>query len=120
MQLLAEQFGGEVIGSEEREFGHAEISFDSSCPLFTGINSSKSVVWMSHGDRVNNLPEIFEKVAQTENSPFCAISHKEKPIFGIQFHPEVHHSQDGKEILKGFLQVCQIAQNWEPGKLESI
>ncbi len=114
LQLIAKRFGGAIDRSAHREFGSAEIEVLKSVGPFTpfAANSSHSV-WMSHGDRVQQLPADFEVIARSANSPVAAIAHRSKPIFGIQFHPEVVHSPRGKELLRSFLfDVCKCSGDW--------
>ncbi|AAS53030.1 AER350Wp [Eremothecium gossypii ATCC 10895] len=112
LQELAWIAGAEVGRGEKREYGRATLHVeDSACPLFNNVDSS--TVWMSHGDKLHALPADFHVTATTENSPFCGIAHDSKPIFGIQFHPEVTHSSQGKTLLKNFaVEICQAAQTW--------
>ncbi|AGO14146.1 AaceriAER350Wp [[Ashbya] aceris (nom. inval.)] len=112
LQELAWIAGAEVGRGEKREYGRATLRVeDSGCPLFNNVDNS--TVWMSHGDKLHALPADFHVTATTENSPFCGIAHDSKPIFGIQFHPEVTHSSQGKTLLKNFaVEICQAAQTW--------
>jgi GMP synthase (glutamine-hydrolysing) len=116
LQLIAMQMGGRVAHSDRREYGPAEIEILKPDKLFEGFDNTSAEerrVWMSHGDRVETLPERFEILAKTANSPVCAVRHKEKPIWGLQFHPEVHHTVRGKEILRNFLFViCGCKPSW--------
>jgi GMP synthase (glutamine-hydrolysing) len=81
--------------------------------LFKGFQDSATQVWMSHGDRLSQLPSEFCTIATTHNSPYASIAHKSKPIFGIQFHPEVTHTLRGTEILKNFaVGICGAKQTW--------
>lgn len=116
MQEIAHYFGGKVQPSSEREFGRAFIYMneehkDSSQMLFKGVEHSQ--MWMSHGDKVTQLPEGFIKIARTDNSEHAAIANPQKRIFGLQFHPEVTHSLHGKEILNNFVvSVCNAPTDW--------
>ncbi|CAM1501959.1 Fc.00g039430.m01.CDS01 [Cosmosporella sp. VM-42] len=105
-----------VIAGTEREYGHADLTPERHGGqvdrLFDGIEGSMQV-YMSHGDRLSNLPEGFITIATTQHSPFAAIAHKEKPIFGIQAHPEVSHTPRGIELLKNFaVKICGAKQHW--------
>jgi GMP synthase (glutamine-hydrolysing) len=81
--------------------------------LFDGLQDSVMQVWMSHGDKLSQLPSDFCTIGTTNNSPFASIAHKSRPIFGIQFHPEVTHSLRGTEILKNFaVGICGVKQTW--------
>jgi GMP synthase (glutamine-hydrolysing) len=113
MHLTAHQLGGEVEGSEHREYGRAEIDVVESSVLFDGL-AAKETVWMSHGDRVGELPEGFRVCASTTNAPAVAIENRESRIYGIQFHPEVSHTVSGGEILRNFLYgVCGATGDWK-------
>ncbi len=113
MQLTTHLLGGEVEHAEAREYGPARIEVvDSESRLFEGLDSELDV-WMSHGDRVEKLPDGFLPIAKTHNAPFAAARHESKPIFGVQFHPEVTHTPQGTQILKNFLfGVCQASGDW--------
>lgn len=115
VQLICHLFGGKVERSERREFGQAYLRILKEDPLFKGINKDKTYrVWMSHSDRIEVLPEVFKVLAETENTPFAAIAHREKPIYGVQFHPEVVHTEIGREILRNFVfEVCKCSPEWD-------
>ncbi|MBP2669247.1 MAG: synthase, large subunit, partial [Deltaproteobacteria bacterium] len=113
MQLIADLLGGTVGRSADREYGIANIRGQWGSPLFLGIEEFRHKmeipVWMSHGDRIEKLPEGFSSIARSANSPVAAISNREGTIFGVQFHPEVVHTPRGKEILSNFLfRVCGV------------
>jgi len=112
MQVLAHQLGGQVTPGAKHEYGHAILHLSAAdSPLFTDLPSS-SPVWMSHGDKIEKLPPDFTGLAYTENSPL-AVMGKDDKIFGLQFHPEVAHTPEGKKILKNFVyQVCGCKGNW--------
>jgi GMP synthase (glutamine-hydrolysing) len=113
-QLMAHFLGGEVESAERREYGKATIVIDRTEDLFNGVRNN-STVWMSHGDRVKILPDGFEIIGHTDNSPFAAMRDKNKKIYGIQFHPEVIHTEDGKKILQNFLfNIAQCKGDWTP------
>ncbi len=115
LQLIAHKNGGIVDKAARREFGRASITIEDSNDLFRGINLN-SEVWMSHGDHLTKIPEGFEIIAYSQNSPICAIRSTEKKIWGVQFHPEVHHTQDGQNILKNFVFIiCKCEGNWSMG-----
>jgi GMP synthase (glutamine-hydrolysing) len=103
-QTLCTQLGGEVEQSDEREFGRAFLNITSPSPLFDGVGAvgEPIQVWMSHGDRVNKLPEGFEIIGSSENAPFAAIANEARQIYGVQFHPEVVHTPQGAKILSNF------------------
>jgi GMP synthase (glutamine-hydrolysing) len=114
LQLLARHLGGLVERSDSREYGRALLKIEGGHPLFTNLeDGSQRRVWMSHGDRVVRLPQRFRVLATSENSPFAAIGHTEKPIFGLQFHPEVVHTEDGERILANFVHgICGCSGSW--------
>jgi len=112
MQVLAHQLGGQVTPGAKHEYGHAVLHLSAAdSPLFADLPSS-TPVWMSHGDRIEKLPSGFSALAYTENSPL-AVFGKDDKIFGLQFHPEVAHTPEGKKILKNFVyKVCGCKGNW--------
>ncbi|MEZ5027009.1 MAG: glutamine-hydrolyzing GMP synthase [Chitinophagales bacterium] len=114
-QYLAHIFGGRVEKSSKREYGRAHLDFiEKENLLFKGIEKS-SQVWMSHGDSVLELPTNFELLANTDSIPVAGFKIKEQEIYGIQFHPEVTHSQDGMQLLKNFaLDICGCKSDWTP------
>ena len=113
MQLTTYLLGGKVDKAVAREYGPATLQIqDGDATLFTGLGSSMEV-WMSHGDRVEALPDGFVSIASTESAPYAAVRHAEKPIFGVQFHPEVTHTPRGTALLKNFLfGVCGASGDW--------
>jgi len=112
MQVMAHELGGGVEGSSHREYGRAEISITAPGRLFEGL-SSRETVWMSHGDRVGDLPPGFQATAGTENAPVVAFENSERGLYGIQFHPEVSHTVSGGDILRNFLYgVCGAGGDW--------
>lgn len=113
LQILAHNVvKGSVEKAERREFGRAELLIDSSDDLLKGI-PQKSHVWMSHGDHIVDLPSVFKITAHTENAPIAAVKHQSKEIYGVQFHPEVVHSEHGKLILSNFASViCKCKGDW--------
>lgn len=121
-QLTAKKFGGRVAKSDKREYGRAFLQLKSEDLLFKNV-SAGSQVWMSHGDSILQLPEGFELLATTESIPvagFKKSSGDEHPLYGVQFHPEVYHSTEGKTILKNFLvAVCGCTQDWTPAHFVS-
>ena len=112
-QHLAKLSGGEVLPSKIREYGRANLSFvNSSNPLLEGI-SEGSQVWMSHGDTITTLPEDFEIITSTDDVQVAGYHITKEKTFAIQFHPEVYHSTDGKQLLSNFLvNICKCAQDW--------
>lgn len=114
LQIMAYLLGGKVVKSEYREYGKARLNISMADGLFSGI-SSPTTVWMSHGDQLTALPPNFLVLANTANSPFCAIRHRTKPIYGLQFHPEVEHTEFGNAMLKNFLyEICKCRGLWTP------
>ena len=119
MQTLAEQMGGHVISADQKEFGHSELSIVSNSILFRGLEN-KINVWMSHGDQVQDLPDEFNLVASTSTAPIAAMEHNALPIYAIQFHPEVTHTEYGKDILDNFiLKICRASADWKMDHLIS-
>ena len=112
LQLIAYKLGGVVDKFARREYGKAILRVIKDDDLFYGFNS-QSVVWMSHGDALIKEPEGFEVIAWTDNSPICAIRNKDKKIYGVQFHPEVVHTERGDEILRNFVyRICGCKGEW--------
>ena len=115
MQLIAQLLGGEVTHSEKREYGKAKLTLDRDGKLFRGLGRKGSplVVWMSHGDHVKTLPPGFHAIAHSKNTPFAAIEESRKKIYGLQFHPEVVHTQKGLDLIKNFLfHICECFNLW--------
>lgn len=114
LQLTSHLFGGKVVRADHREYGHAMLNVNQNDPLLFEINSPLKV-WMSHGDRVEELPPDFIVLGQTKNSPFCVIKHKHRQIYGLQFHPEVAHTDQGNSILRNFAyHVAGCRGDWSP------
>jgi GMP synthase (glutamine-hydrolysing) len=107
LQLTAKLLKGEVISSNIQEFGPAQLNVLEESRLFEKI-PKKSMVWMSHGDRVEKLPKGFKVIGKTKDVDIAAISNESKNIFGIQFHPEVSHTKYGEEILENFVKICGL------------
>ena len=114
LQLLIHLNNGKVNAAEKKEYGQAQLKINSHSIIFEDIPDN-STVWMSHSDKVDEIPVDFETIAQTNNSPFAAVHHKTKPIWGIQFHPEVSHTAHGKKILENFcFKICNCKGDWSP------
>ncbi|MEG3619130.1 glutamine-hydrolyzing GMP synthase [Magnetovibrio sp. PR-2] len=118
-QTMCAQLGGSVEESDHREFGRAYVDVVEDCELFHGVwdVGAKEQVWMSHGDKINAIPEGFRPVAVTEGSPFAAIANDEKHFYGVQFHPEVVHTPHGAKLIENFThRVCGCQGDWTMGK----
>ncbi len=114
MQLITQHFGGEVVSADHHEYGKAKLSIGDS-DIFANM-SNDEIVWMSHGDRAERIPDGFEVIGTSENSPFAAIANVEKNIYAFQFHPEVHHSVEGTILLKNFAKhICGCDSTWNMG-----
>ena len=121
MQALANYFGGKVATSEKREYGHAHVVFDRHNKLTQGLVDDKNAtldVWMSHSDKVVELPDCFVNLATTKNAENVVIGHVEKEIYGLQFHPEVTHTQQGQNLIRRFaVDICHCHTNWNAGNI---
>ena len=114
MQLIAKEFGGTVIKSTKKEFGHSIFKINKKINLFNGCynNLKQYGVWMSHADKVDKLPKGFIAIGSSTNSKIAAICSSEMNIFGLQFHPEVTHTKIGKKILNNFSEICDCKKSW--------
>jgi len=114
-QYLAHYFGGEVMPSDSREYGRANLGFvDASNPLFKEVNEHTQV-WMSHGDTIERLPENYKIIASTADVKNAAFQIQGEQTFAIQFHPEVYHTTEGTQILQNFVvDICGCKQDWTP------
>ena len=125
MQTMAAQLGGAVEGSDTSEFGYAQIRRTTADGLFNDLSDGEDPeghqlldVWMSHGDKVCQLPPDFECIASTDSCPIAGMAHRDKPWFGIQFHPEVTHTLQGEEIFSHFvLSICGCDALWTPANI---
>ena len=115
-QVISKEMGGKVKQSKSREFGLAKvIKIKNSTLTKNFFLNNKNNVWMSHADEVIKLPKNFKVIAKTNNSKFCIIENSKDKLYGIQFHPEVTHTNRGKIILKNFVfDICKIKKNWSP------
>lgn len=115
-QLIAHNFGGDIKAGRIREYGFANLKKVKNNPLFTGLKN-KEKVWMSHGDTISRLPNGFEIICSTDNCKAAAIVNSKKNIYGLQFHPEVTHTEHGMIILKNFVfNICKSEKNWSMEK----
>jgi GMP synthase (glutamine-hydrolysing) len=104
-QFMARFFGGDAKPADNPEFGKVELTIIKDDEIFKDI-PKKSVVWESHNDEVIRLPDIFELLASSESCKVQAMKHKEKPFYGLQFHPEVEHTEYGEELFNNFVKIC--------------
>ncbi|MFQ6067666.1 MAG: glutamine-hydrolyzing GMP synthase, partial [bacterium] len=112
MQLLAQLLGGKVAPAKKREYGKSKLMVEDDKDLFYGLKSPLTV-WMSHGDRVAQLPPGFEAIAHTENCPLASMRDKKRRLYGVQFHPEVAHTPQGKNMIANFLfKICKCSPQW--------
>lgn len=112
MQALTHALGGHVSPSQKQEYGQAMLQVKRPNPL---LPVGKYQAWMSHGDRIEQLPAGFETLAKTDNSPIAAMGDKSRNYYGVQFHPEVRHTENGDEILRRFAtQICAVSADWTP------
>lgn len=112
LYMIVNGFAGKSSASDKKEYGRAVMNIRKESPLFKGL-SEKETVWMSHGDKVTEIPSGFEITADSENTPVAAIQNISKSIYGIQFHPEVYHSVNGKQVLSNFVfDICGLKGIW--------
>ena len=114
-QTIVKQMGGDVEPSDHREFGRAFVDIKKKSPLIDGLwnPGKKYQVWMSHGDRINAIPDGFEVIGTSDGSPFAMIANENQRIYGVQFHPEVVHTPDGAGLLKNFTHgICRASGDW--------
>ncbi len=102
LQAIAHELGGAVERASRREFGRAHLIVDEEADLFRDI-ADGATVWMSHGDHLTRLPDGFRTIAHTENAPIAAVAAADQPIFGVQFHPEVVHTEPGRKLIENFV-----------------
>lgn len=125
MQVMAYALGGEVAGTERREFGYAQVRARGHSELLRGIEDHASAeghglldVWMSHGDRVERLPDSFKVIASNDSAPLAGMADETRHFYGVQFHPEVTHTPQGRRILERFvLGICGCEPRWTPGNI---
>jgi GMP synthase (glutamine-hydrolysing) len=112
MQIMVQQLGGQVDRAERGEYGKASLVIDDPTDLLTNVEEG-SIMWMSHGDSVTQMPAGFELLAHTENTPAAAIADHDRKFYGVQFHPEVVHSQHGQALIRNFVyHICQCHPTW--------
>lgn len=120
MQTIANQLGGQVKSSSRREFGYASLRIHSPNNLFAFHQDKTLDVWMSHGDKVTALPPGFKIICETDNTLIAGMAHESKPWYGLQFHPEVTHTQQGLALLKHFaINLCKADLTWTPSSIIS-
>jgi GMP synthase (glutamine-hydrolysing) len=125
MQTMAQQLGGRVVGGLHREFGYAKVTSSAPCRLLDGLRDHADAqgraqldVWMSHGDRVDELPPGFVAVAFTNNIPLAAMADESRRFYAVQFHPEVTHTLQGERILERFVrEICACEARWDAGNI---
>ena len=114
-QFLANHYGGEVLPSKIREYGRANLSYVDSNSLLLKDVTNGSQVWMSHGDTIKSIPSNYKKICSTKDVDFAGFEIENEKTYGIQFHPEVFHSTDGKQLLQNFIvDICECSQDWTP------
>lgn len=112
MQIMAHTLGGKVVKGKEKEFGKTETKVDNSSKLFKDLEEDQ-ITWMSHIDQVVELPDGFEKIAGTKNTKIAAMANEERRLYGMQYHPEVNHTEHGLNMLENFLfNICEAKPNW--------
>ena len=125
MQTMAQQLGGQVVPGLKREFGYAEVAVTGACRLLDGLSDRRDAsgravldVWMSHGDKVAELPDGFVATAASGNAPFAAMNDERRRYYGVQFHPEVTHTLQGARILERFArEICACDALWSVGNI---
>ena len=125
MQTMAQQLGGRVTPADHREFGYAQVTVAKPCRLFDGLRDHSDAdgravldVWMSHGDRVDELPPGFVAVAGTQSAPLAAMADETRRFYAVQFHPEVTHTLQGERLIERFVrEICGCEARWEPGNI---
>ena len=120
MQLMCHELGGRVARPKAHEYGHITFHKVGSCPLFEGV-SDPTQVWMSHGDAVEDMPPGFGLAGRTEHTPTAAVADEGRRLYGVQFHPEVVHTPEGKHMLEQFLfKICRCQGGWSMGSYIDI
>jgi GMP synthase (glutamine-hydrolysing) len=116
MQLMARDLGGEVSASDRREYGLAELEVAAASPIFADTPAHQTV-WMSHGDQVSRVPDGFDAVGRTANTPVAAMVDPDRCLVGLQFHPEVRHTPHGTEMLTAFIEMAGARRDWNPAAI---
>jgi GMP synthase (glutamine-hydrolysing) len=117
MQWMSQELGGDVKGSDKREFGRKSIAIERANGLFDGVDGH-TVVWMSHGDQVERIPPGFEVYASSDTCRFAAVGDPQRKLYGVQFHPEVSHTVRGAELIANFVhRVCGLPGDWKPDSI---
>ncbi|MFQ5429570.1 MAG: glutamine-hydrolyzing GMP synthase, partial [Phycisphaerae bacterium] len=117
MQVACQALGASVVAGEQGEYGRTRLDVIASDPLVAHIPKETSV-WMSHGDIVTDYGDTFTVLARTRNCPSAVVRHRDRPLYGAQFHPEVTHTPEGSRLLRNFLyEVCGAAGTWNPGSI---
>ena len=112
MQIMAHTLGGKVVKGKEKEFGKTETKVDNSSKLFKDLDEDQ-ITWMSHIDQVVELPAGFEAIAGTKNTKIAAMANVERRLYGMQYHPEVNHTENGLKMLGNFLfNICEAKPSW--------
>lgn len=122
-QTMCEQLGGKVETSDHHEFGHAQIKVIQDCALFDGVVTAgnEETVWMSHGDRVGQIPSGFEVMATSEGAPYAAIADESRRFYAVQFHPEVVHTPNGTKMLSNFIhKIAGCAGDWTMAAFKDV
>jgi GMP synthase (glutamine-hydrolysing) len=112
LQLISKNFGGTIEAADDREYGKSILRITDNTDILRGVEDA-SIVWMSHGDYLTGLPKGFKVIGESDHSPICAISNPPKRLYGLQFHPEVAHTEDGEKIISNFVfEICNCSGNW--------
>jgi len=112
LQLISKSFGGAIEAADDREYGKSILRITDNTDILHGVEDA-SIVWMSHGDFLSELPKGFKVVGESDHSPICAISNPSKRLYGLQFHPEVAHTEDGEKIINNFVfEICNCTSDW--------
>ena len=112
LQLISKNFGGTIEAADDREYGKSILRITDNTDILRGVEDA-SIVWMSHGDYLTGLPKGFKVIGESDHSPICAISNPPKRLYGLQFHPEVAHTEDGEKIISNFVfEICSCSGDW--------